>query len=173
MLHVHLAARQRLQDIVDSLISKQNILYHLGLTCLFRNNFSYALQKRSAMIFEKTIYMLLGHLQKERNQMNDKRFKFKMPVKSIDSTTIGLCLSMFNWAKFRTTKGWIKLHVIYDNKEQLPEFINISNSGKHDITAADKLPIKSDSIYAMDKGYVCFKFFQKIAKHRAFFCYSH
>lgn len=169
MLYVHLAAKQSLRDIVDSLLSKQDTLYHLGLTSLSRNNLSYALQKRSAKIFEKTFYMLLGQFQKERGRINDKRFKFRMPVKSIDSTTISLCLSMFDWAKFRRTKGGIKLHVVYDNKEQLPEFINFSTAGKHDITAADKLPIKAESIYAMDKGYVCFNFFQKIAENRAFF----
>ncbi len=169
MLYVHLASKQSLRDIVDSLMSKQNLWYHLGLTSISRNNLSYALQRRSASIFEKTFYMLLGQLQKERNMVKDKRFKFKMPVKSIDSTTIGLCLSLFDWAKFRKTKGGIKLHVVYDNKEQLPEFVNISTAGKHDITAAGILPIKADSIYAMDKGYISFKFFQKIAKNRAFF----
>ena len=94
MLYVHLASKQSLRDIVDSLMSKQNLWYHLGLTSISRNNLSYALQKRSARIFEKTFYMLLGQLQEERSRVNDKRFKFKMPVKSIDSTTIGLCLSL-------------------------------------------------------------------------------
>ena len=169
MLYVHMARKQSLRDIVDSLMSKRNLWYHLGLTSISRNNLSYALQNRSSEIFEKTFYMLLGKLQKERGTATDKRFKFKMPVKSIDSTTISLCLSLFDWAKFRITKGGIKLHVVYDNKEQLPEFINISAAGSHDITKAKTFPIKAESIYAMDKGYICFKFFQKVAQNKAFF----
>lgn len=169
MLYVHMASKQSLRDIVYSLESKVSLWYHLGLTSLSRNNLSHALKNRSYKIFEKTFYSLLFRLQKERKIIKDKRFRFKNPVKSIDSTTIGLCLSMFDWAKFRTTKGGIKLHVMYNNKEQIPEFINITNAGKHDVTVADAFPITPESVYVLDKGYICFKFLQNINKNRAFF----
>jgi len=169
MLYVHMASKQSLRDILDSLESKSNLWYHLGLKSLSRNNLSYALKKRPYQIFEKTFYTLLSRLQKERGLGHDKRFRFKMPVRSIDSTTISLCLSLFDWATFRKKKGGIKLHVMFNNKEQIPEVINFSNASKHDITAANSFPIAENSMYVFDKGYICFKFLENINKNGAFF----
>jgi len=169
MLFVHMSAKESLRDIVDSLSSKKNLWYHLGLESVSRNNLSYALANRSYEIFEKSFYFLLSRLQRERGFQSDKRFKFKMPVRILDSTTIGLCLSLFDWAKFRTTKGGIKLHVLINAREQLPEFLICSNAGEHDIQAARKMPIVKNSIIVMDKGYMCFNFLQNINKNGAFF----
>ncbi len=108
MLYVHMASKQSLRDVLDSLESKSNLWYHLGLQSLSRNNLSYALKKRPYQIFEKTFYTLLSRLQKEKGLARDQRFRFKMPVRSIDSTTISLCLSLFDWATFRKKKGGIK-----------------------------------------------------------------
>jgi len=169
MLYVHMASKQSLRDILDSLESKSNLWYHLGLKSLSRNNLSHAMKKRPYQIFEKTFYTLLSRLQKEKGLGHDKRFRFKMPVRSIDSTTISLCLSLFDWATFRKKKGGIKLHVMFNNKEQIPEVINFSNASKHDITAANSFPIAENSMYVFDKGYICFKFLENINKNGAFF----
>jgi len=169
MLYVHMTSKQSLRDIVDSLTSKRNLWYHLGLKSLSRNNLSQALKNRSSEIFEKTFYELLYRLRNERVFVKDIRFKFKLPVKTFDSTTISLCLSLFDWATFRKKKGGIKLHMMFNNREQIPEFVNISEAGRHDVSAADKFPIKSNSIYVFDKGYICFKFLEKISKNKAFF----
>lgn len=169
MLYVHLASKQSLRDIIDSLESKSNLWYHLGLKTLSRNNLSHALMTRSHEIFKKTFYTLLSRLHNEKELTRDKRFKFKMPVWSIDSTTISLCLSLFDWAKFRKKKGGIKLHVMFNNKEQIPELINFTNACKHDITVADSFPMAENSIYVFDKGYICFEFLEKINKNKAFF----
>ncbi len=169
MLYVHIGTKQSIRDIIDSLNSKKNLWYHIGLKSISRNNLSHALMRRPSEIFEKMFFDLLGKLQNERMPISDKRFKFKMPVITIDSTTIGLCLSLFDWAKFRSTKGGIKLHVMYNNKDQIPDFMIFSNAKKHDVNFASKMPINSNSIYVMDKGYFCYKFFQKINKNKAFF----
>lgn len=169
MLYVQMASKHSLRDIVDSLESKKYLWYHLGIKTVSRNNLSYALKNRSHKIFEKTFFSMLMQLQKERGIVQDKRFKFKMPLKTIDSTTISLCLSLFDWAHFRKKKGGIKLHTMFNNKDQLPEVITYGNAGQHDITMADLFPIDENSIYAFDKGYICFKFFEKINKNRAFF----
>jgi len=108
-------------------------------------------------------------LKTERGMMNDKRFKFKNSLRSIDSTTISLCLSLFEWAKFRRAKGGIKLHTMFNNKEQLPEFIIISEAKEHDINIAYDVPIQANGIYVMDRGYLCYDFFEKIRENRAFF----
>ncbi len=169
MLYVHIGSKQSLRDIVDSLKSKKNLWYHIGLKSISRNNLSHALMKRPNEIFEKMFFNLLMKFQNERMPITDKRFRFKMPLKIIDSTTIGLCLSLFDWAKFRKTKGGIKLHVMYDSKEQIPDFMIFSEAKKHDMYLADKLKINPNSIYVMDKGYFSYKFFQKINKNKAFF----
>lgn len=169
MIYAHMAAKQSLRDIVDSLESKKYLWYHLGVKSISRNNLSYALMNRPYEIFEKTFYSMLAKIQNDKGITHDKRFKFKMPVKSFDSTTISLCLSLFDWATFRKKKGGIKLHIMYNNKDQLPEVINMSNAGKHDITMADEFPITENSIYTFDKGYICFNFFEKINKNKAFF----
>jgi hypothetical protein len=169
MLYTHLSGKQSIRDIIDSFKSKQNCWYHIGVHSISRNNISYALKNRPHEIFENTFYTLLGQLQKERGLFKDKRFKFKIPLKTFDSTTISLCLSLYNWAHFRKRKGGIKLHTLFNNKDQLPEFINFSNAGKHDITMADSFPIEKHSIYTFDKGYICFEFLQKINKNKAFF----
>jgi hypothetical protein len=169
MLYTHLSGKQSIRDIIDSFKSKQNCWYHIGVHSISRNNISYVLKNRPHEIFENTFYTLLGQLQKERGLFKDKRFKFKIPLKTFDSTTISLCLSLYNWAHFRKRKGGIKLHTLFNNKDQLPEFINFSNAGKHDITMADSFPIEKHSIYTFDKGYICFEFLQKINKNKAFF----
>ena len=152
MLYVHMTSKQSLRDIVDSLVSKKNLWYHLGLKSLSRNNLSHALKIRSSVIFEKTFYELLHRLRKERGLKSDKRFRFKMSVKTFDSTTISLCLSLFEWATFRSKKGGIKLHTMFNNREQIPEFVNITEAGRHDVRAADKFPIASNSIYVSRKN---------------------
>ena len=80
-----------------------------------------------------------------------------MPLKNIDATTIGFCLSLFDWAKFRKAKGGIKLHVLFDAKEQIPDVVNISNAKRHDITEVDHIPIGKNSIHIMYKEYFCYK----------------
>jgi len=177
MIYLHLTAKSSLRDICIGLKSLRNYWYHLGLRSISRNNLSNAMMKRSSLIFEKMFYLLLNNFYKETKRTKDKRFRFKNSLKSVDknslksvdSSTISLCLSIFGWAKFRKKKGGIKLHVMYDNKEQLPDFVTISDGKKHDIRAAREMPIKKDSIYVYDKAYLSFRFINKVNNNGAFF----
>ena len=92
MIYVHSSAKKSLRDICDTLKSQINYWYHIGLKSVSRNNLSHALSKRPNQIFEALFYYMLAKLQKERGQCCDKRFRFKNPLKSIDSSTISLCL---------------------------------------------------------------------------------
>ena len=169
MLYAQMTAKMSLRDICDGLKSKMNYWYHLSIKSISRNNLSYALSKRPAEIFESIFYQLLMKLKAERGVVTDKRFKFKNSLRSIDSTTISLCLSLFDWARFRRAKGGIKLHTMFNNKEQLPEFIIISEAKEHDINIAYDVPIQEGGIYVMDKAYLCYDFLEKIRENRAFF----
>jgi len=99
----------------------------------------------------------------------DKRFNFKNPVKAIDSTSISLCLSLFTWASFRSTKSGIKAHTIYDIKKRIPDFIIITEGRRHDHAVVSQMPIQKGTIYVLDKGYLCFKTLENIDKNGAFF----
>jgi hypothetical protein len=169
MMVVHLTGQRSLRSLCDSLLSKTNYWYHLGLRSLSRNNLSHALMKRSSEIFEKAFYSFLVKIEAHRGRIHHRRFKFKNQLKTIDSTLISVCLSLFSWAEFRKAKGGVRLHVVYDNKNQIPEFLIITSGKKHDITAARRIPIAEKSIYVFDRGYFCYDFMRKINENRAFF----
>ena len=84
---------------------------------------------------------------------------FKNKLLSLDSSTISLCLSLFPWAKFRRTKGAIKLHLLLDHDGYLPTYAYISNGKRHDVTIARGVPLAPGSIVAMDRGYNDYKLF--------------
>jgi IS4 transposase len=141
----------------------------MGLTSLSRNNLSNSLAKRSSEVFERTFYWLLDKVQHDIKEKKDRRFKFKKQIKAIDSTTISLCMSLFTWASYRKTKSGIKVHAIYDIKNQIPEFIHITDARRHDHIAVSRMPIQENAIYALDRAYLCFKTLENIDKNRAFF----
>ena len=90
-------------------------------------------------------------------------------VYALDSTTIDLCLSMFRWARFRRTKGAIKLHTLLDLRGPIPTFVHISDGKLHDVNALDELPIEAGSFYVMDRGYLDFARLHVLHQLGAFF----
>lgn len=97
------------------------------------------------------------------------RFRFKNKLLSLDSSTISLCLSLFPWAKFRQTKGAVKLHLLLDHDGYLPSFAFISNGKKHDVTIARQVPLSPYSIVAMDRGYNDYGLFAHWTDNQIFF----
>ena len=77
-------------------------------------------------------------------------------VYALDSTTIDLCLSLFPWAHFRSTKSAVKMHTLLDLRGNIPSFIHISNGKMHDVNVLDMLAPEAGAIYVMDRGYVDF-----------------
>ncbi len=169
MLYTHMTQRRSIRDICTGLQSVENRWYHLGLGSLSRNNLSNSLSKRSHVVFEKTYYHLLSKVQTGMAGRNDARFKFKNEIKAIDSTSISLCMSLYAWASFRSTKAGIKAHTIYDVKKRIPEFMVITDGRCHDHTAVGHMQINEKAIYVLDRGYLCFKTLENIEKNRAFF----
>jgi FOG: Transposase and inactivated derivatives len=91
-------------------------------------------------------------------------------VYALDSTTIDLCLSLFPWAKFRKTKGAVKMHTLLDLRGSIPIYVDITNADVHDVNILDTIPIEAGSYYIMDKGYTDFnRLYGKIHKQQAFF----
>ena len=90
-----------------------------------------------------------------------KKLRFKNKLYSMDSTVIELCVSMFNWAKFRTTKGSVKLHLLLDHNGCLPHYVLITEGKVADVTVAQHLKMPRGSIVVMDRGYIDYHLFER------------
>ena len=108
MLFGQLAGIDSLRGIQAGLATQSKHLYHLGINPVHRSTLAYANEHRSHELFKK---IFAGMLSKCQPAAPQHKFRFKNPLSSLDATTIDLCLSLYDWAKFRTTKGAVKLHV--------------------------------------------------------------
>jgi IS4 transposase len=99
------------------------------------------------------------------------QFRFKNPLYTIDASTIDLCLSVFPWAKFRTTKGAIKLHCLYDHSGALPTFLTVTDGKKHDVRVVKDhtFPLSPDSIVSVDKAYIDYKWLNSLDEQGVWF----
>ena len=116
-------------------------------------------KNRDWRVFESLYYSLLSHyktvLKKQHNAHVIKEIEDKS-IKLIDSSVISLCLSMFDWAKFRTAKGGIKLHTVWDDSLMIPEIVNISEARVHDRYGLEQLIFQKNTIIVEDRGYFDF-----------------
>ena len=122
-----------------------------------KSTLSYANSHRPWEMFRDLFYDTLATCRTVAPQ--NHKFRFKNKLLSLDSSTISLCLSLFPWAKFRRTKGAVKLHLLLDHDGYLPTYAYISEGKKHDVTIAQKVPLCAGSIVTMDKGYNDYKLF--------------
>ena len=120
MMFGQLAKSESLRDLIVALEAHWKKLYHLGMgKSVTRSNLSKANEQRDYHIFEDFTYRLVTEA---RSKCTETIFGFKGPVYAFDSTTIDLCLEIFQWAKFRKHKGGIKVHVLYDVEAHIPAF---------------------------------------------------
>jgi hypothetical protein len=158
MMFCQLAQAKSLREICGGLASCLGKLRHLGLkNAPKRSTLSYANANRPWQLYQDLFYETLDMCK--RAIPAKRKFRFKNKLLSLDSTTISLCLSMFPWAKFRRTKGAVKLHLLLDHDGYLPTFAYISNGKKHDVTVARQVPLAPGSIVAMDRGYNDYRLF--------------
>lgn len=167
LLYAQISGKDSLREIESGLLSNKNKLYHLGLESVARSTLSDAMNRRDPRIFEEMFYEVLRRAQEFAPK---HKFKFNNPLYSIDSTTISLCLNMFEWAKYRTRKGALKIHTQLDHDGHLPCFLVMTDGKTSDIKAArTNLEIEPDSIYCLDKGYYDLSWFNLINQKKAFF----
>lgn len=167
LLYAQGTGKVTLRDIESGLLLQRNKLYHLGLNSVKRSTFADSLKKRDYRLFEDLFYGLLDRVQALAPK---HKFKFKNPLYSLDASFIDLCLSSFDWAKYRTTKGAIKLHVGLDHRGYLPNFCTITEGNKHELPIFKKSLIpEPDSIYCFDKGFLDFKWFYSLHKAGCYF----
>jgi hypothetical protein len=157
MLFCQLGQARSLREICGGLSSCLGKLKHLGIDAApSRSTLSYANEKRPWQLYEKVFYQLLGIC---RPIAPGKKFRFKNKLYSLDASVIDLCVTLFDWATFRRTKGAVKLHLLLDHDGYLPVFANITEGSVHEINIAKILSFPKGSIIVCDKGYTDFSLF--------------
>lgn len=151
MMFGQLAKCESLRDLIVSLEAHWRKLYHLGMgKSVTRSNLAKANEQRDYRIFEDFAYHLVAEA---RSKSTEKIFGFDGHVYAFDSTTIDLCLEVFEWAKFRKHKGGIKVHALYDIEAQVPAFFHITTASTNDMKAMPEIPYEKGAYYIFDRGY--------------------
>ena len=168
MLFCQLAQAKSLREICGGLACCMGKLRHLGMKrAPKKSTLSYANTHRPWEMYRDLFYDTLDVCK--RAAPGKHKFRFKNKLLSLDSSTISLCLALFPWAKFRRTKGAIKLHLLLDHDGYLPTYAYISNGKKHDVTIARKVPLASGSVVVKDRGYNDYKLFAHWTQNGIFF----
>jgi hypothetical protein len=152
-----LTFRESLRDVATCLRSRRDQLYHFGIRSeVSRSVLADANRERDWRIYHALAQQLI---RRARTLYLGEPIGMELneTVYALDSTTIDLCLSLFPWARFRSTKAAIKLHTLLDFRGSIPTFISISQGKQADVRVLDELPLETGSFHVMDRGYVDFK----------------
>jgi hypothetical protein len=164
-----LTFRDSPRDTVDCLCARSDRLYQMGFRGpIRRSTLADANEQRDWRIYAQLAQTLIRRAR--RLYANESlAMDLDATAYALDSTTIDLCLNLFRWAKFRRTKGAIKLHTLLDLRGPIPTFIHISEGKLHDVNALDLLPIEPGSFYVMDRGRLDFERLHTFQDLGAFF----
>ena len=156
MAFAQLTYRESLRDIEVCLSAQVGKLYHMGVRePVRRSTLADANESRDWRIYADFAQRLIAQARKLYAQ-EDLGLELSNTVYALDSTTIDLCLSVFPWAHFRSTKAAVKMHTLLDLRGSIPTFIHVSDGKLHDVHALDLLIAEAGAIYVMDRGYVDF-----------------
>ena len=166
MLFGQLSGQDSLRGIEAGLATQAKNLYHLGIKPIHRSTLSYANEHRSHELFKKIFEWMLSKCQ----PLSPKhKFRFKNPLYSLDATVIELCLSLFNWAKFRTTKGAVKLHVKLNHAGYLPTFAIITTGKVTEIKVAPLIPLEKGDVVVFDRALTDFTWYTSLCNRDIYF----
>ena len=157
MAFAQLTYRESLRDIECCLRAMQEKLYHVGIRGkVSRNTLAKANETRDWRIYSDFAQILI-HEARRLYVDDDFGLELDQTVYALDSSTIDLCLSVFPWARFRRTKGAVKLHTLLDLRGDIPTFIWITHGKVHDVNVLDHLIPEPGAIYVMDRAYLDFQ----------------
>jgi len=169
MLFCQLAQAHSLREICGGLACCLGKLIHLGMRqAPNKSTLSYANGHRPWEVYQDLFFQLLGRCQQVAAGKK-RRFRFKNKLLSLDATVIDLCLTMFPWADFRTTKGAVKLHLLLDHEGYLPVFAHITEGCVHEVTVARQLQLPTGSIVVIDRGYNDYALYGSWTANNVFF----
>lgn len=165
-----LTHRESLSDTMLCLSALEEKLYHLGIgNSVSKSTLSKANENRDWRIYQDFAYLLIGEAKRLYAGESELEIELEQNVFAIDATTIDLCLTIFPWATFRTTKSAIKLHTQLDLKNAIPAFIAITPASIHEVNMLDSIPFEMESFYIMDRGYIDFSRLYQIHLAKAYF----
>jgi hypothetical protein len=169
MLFCQMGGANSLREICGGLATAMGKLVHLGMEhAPARSTLAYANEHRPWQIYEEVFYSVLGQCQ-ALAATKGRKFRFKNPLRSLDATVIDLCLEVFDWARFRRTKGAIKLHLQLDHQGCLPCWALVTDGKTHDVKAARGLRFAPGTIVAMDRAYNDYRLFAAWTEADVFF----
>jgi IS4 transposase len=169
MAFAQLTYRESLRDIESCLRSQSSKLYHMGFRGkVSRSALADANESRDWRIFAEFAQALI-RIARQLYAKDSLSVDLAETVYALDATTIDLCLALFPWAKFRTTKAAVKLHTLLDLRGAIPSFIHISDGKLHDVNVLDVLITEPGSFYVMDRGYLDFARLYRLHQNASFF----
>ena len=157
MMFCQFGRAHSLREIEGGLKSCEGKLAHLGIEAPAKSSLSYANAHRPWELYQKVFYSVLNTVSSSVKA--PRKFRFKNKLVSLDSTTIDLCLSVFDWAKFRRTKGAVKLHLVLDHDGYLPCYAVITEGSVHDVKVAWQIPFPAGTVVVDDRGYNDYRLF--------------
>jgi Transposase DDE domain/Domain of unknown function (DUF4372) len=168
MLFCHLGKAQSLREICGGLAACEGKLKHLGVEgSPKRSTLAYANEHRPWQLYQTVFEQLLNKCQAEVRGGN--KFRFKNKLLSLDGSVIDLSVTMYDWAKFRRTKGGVKLHLLLDHDGYLPKYAVIEPAKVSEIAVAWKLALEPGTIVVFDRGYTDYKWFASLTSQGVYF----
>ena len=167
MLFCQLGRAHSLREICHGLATCEGKLSHLGIAVPKRSSLAYANEHRPWELYQRLFFSLLERCRKAGPF--PKKFRFKNKLVSLDSSVIDLCIKLFDWAKFRRTKGAIKLHLVLDHEGYLPSFALITEGKTHDVKVAHDLSFEPGTVVVDDRGYNDYRLFAKWTEEEVYF----
>jgi hypothetical protein len=171
MLFCQLGRAHSLREICGGLACCEGKLKHLGIPLApKRSTLAYANEHRPWQLYQTVFEQTLCKCQElVQSQGGRKKFRFKNKLMSLDGSVIDLSVSMFDWAKFRRTKGAIKLHMLLDHDGYLPSFGVVTEGKASELKVARSLPFEPGTILAIDRGYIDYDWFASLTSQEVYF----
>ena len=174
MLFCQLGHAKSLREICGGLAASEGKLRHLGLPAApARSTLAYANEHRPWQLCRTVFDQLLAKCQtlaaSQPGTGKKRKFRFKNPLLSLDASVIDLCATMFDWAKFRRTKGAVKLHLLLDHDGYLPSFAVITEGKKHEVRVARQMRFTPGTILVFDRGYTDYQWFVSLLQQGVYF----
>lgn len=169
MMFCQMGHAQSLREITGGLAACEGKLRHLGVDePPKRSTLSYANEHRPWQLYETVFYNCLKRCQAEAKVLK-RKFRFKHKLLSLDSTVIPLCLSVFDWARYKRAKGAVKLHMVLDHDGYLPSYAVMTDGRTADITAAKRMTFAPDTMLVFDRGYADHNWWLQLTRQKVHF----
>lgn len=169
LLFCHLGGARSLREIIGGLAASEGRLRHLGVErAPHRSTLAYANQHRPWQVYRTVFEQLVTVCQTEARDQK-RKFRFRHPLLTLDSTVIPVCVSMFEWASYVKTKGAVKLHMVLDNRAFLPQYAVLSDGKTSDVAVARRMEFAAGAMLVMDRGYEDHAWWRKLTESGVWF----